>query len=394
MAECPFCKKTIGANDFLASEEASCPVCGKRSPSSPAAEPWWVSAAAMQSIQAKDSPAQPPAKSLPTAPANPEEKPLVLMQPAPPEPTVEPAAIQPKPTPTAAPAPPQATASKPPPPPPSVSADDDEPLTWLERVRALDLGSALAFLCFSMALLCASFTTLELFIKPLAALGLVAGLLGGTLPALWRGKKVLFPVLLSVLCLVVLLFMGRWPISSASPPRLVTVSLQQGGMAAHEAVSEDDWVLASTNAVKRGDVRVQIVSAQIGPVDLKRNGSVSASPERYLTIRVRVSYEGVIFQQTPYEPWADRADSPSKHPPALTDNHGHSYTQQTFAPGWKVAGRADLDALNPGHQVKEVLVYPVPPADAQHLRLMLPGSAFGLPGDFRFEIPRGMIHGL
>jgi hypothetical protein len=113
-----------------------------------------------------------------------------------------------------------------------------------------------------------------------------------------------------------------------------------------------------------------------------------------LTIRVRVSYEGVIFQQTPYQPWADRADSPSKHPPTLTDNQGHTFAQKSFDSGWKVAGRADVDALNPGHQVKEVLVYPVPGRDVEYLRLMLPASAFGLDGEFRFQIPRRMIRGL
>lgn len=165
-------------------------------------------------------------------------------------------------------------------------------------------------------------------------------------------------------------------------------------MTAHQAVGEDDWVDASANAVKRGDVRVEIVSAWIGPVDLKRKSSTTASAERYLTIRLRASYEGVIFQQTPYQPWADRADSPSKHSPTLTDNHSRIYAQKTFDADWKVIGRADGDALNPGHQVKEVLVYAVPARDVEHLRLMLPASAFGLAGAFRFHIPRSMIRGL
>ncbi len=54
-------------------------------------------------------------------------------------------------------------------------------------------------------------------------------------------------------------------------------------------------------------------------------------------------------------------------------------------------GRADVDLLNPGHQVKEVLVFPVPPADVEYLRLTLPASAFGLSGEFRFQVSRGMI---
>jgi hypothetical protein len=276
----------------------------------------------------------------------------------------------------------------------NVKADSDEPSSWLDRVRSLDFGSALALLCFGVSLLFVSFYELEIFIKPIAGLGLLAGLLCGVLPALWRRGNVVVPFLTSILCLLVLLFAGRWPGALSSAPSHMIISLKQGGMAARQAAGADDWVDASANALKRGDVRVDIVSVQIGPVDLRQKSSTVASPERYLTIRVRASYEGVIFQQAPYEPWADRAESPSKNPPTLTDNQGRTYTQKTFDAGRKVVGRADGDALNPGHQVKDVLVYPMPARSVEYLQLMLPASAFGLTGEFRFQIPRSMIRGL
>ncbi|MGH7171099.1 MAG: hypothetical protein ACRELG_12545, partial [Gemmataceae bacterium] len=354
--------------------------CGKRPHTPPTAEAWWVSAAR-------------------------EQKKPVITPLTPPEPTVSPEPKKSKTVPTGVIPPPS------PPLPRRVASvqtrlpvrgvsvgddDDDEPPTWIERLRSLDFGSALAFLCFSVALLFNSFAQLDSWIKLIAAIGLLAGLLGGVLPALWQTRNAVLPVLLSILCLLVLLFVGSWPRwSSSPPPPLVTVSLKQKGMAAHQAVGADDWVDVSANKfVQSGDVRVEIVSVQIGPVDLKRKSSVAPSPERYLAIRVRASYEGVIFQQTPYQPWTDRADSPSKHSPTLSDNHGHTYVQKTFDPGWKVVGRADVDALNPGHQVKDVLVFPVPARDVEHLRLMLPASAFGLAGEFRFQIPRSMIRGL
>jgi hypothetical protein len=270
---------------------------------------------------------------------------------------------------------------------------DDEPLSLLERLRALDFGSALAFLCFGVSLLFGSFYQTEFLIKPIAALGLLAGLLGGVLPALWRKRSAVLPLLLSVPCLLVLFFLGSWP-SSNSAPKLVTISLKGKGMATHQAAGPDDWVDASTNAAKRGDVRLDIVSVQIGPVDLKQKASTTASPERYLTIHLRITDEGILFQPTPYEPWADLAGSPSKHTPALTDNQGRTYEQKTFESGWTVAGRREGDALNPGHQVKDVLVYPVPAGDVEYLRLTLPASALGRSGEFRFQIPRSMIRGL
>ena len=272
-------------------------------------------------------------------------------------------------------------------------ADDAEPRSLLDRLRTLDVGSALALLCFSVSLLFLSIYQLEPFLKPVAALGLLAGLLGGTLPALWRGRNAVLPALLSSLCLLVLLFAGSWPSFSTPPSALVRIPLKQQGMAANQPVGEDDWVDASANALKRGDVRVEIVSAGIGPVQLKGKSS-SYTSERFLTIRLRVSDEGIVFQQTPYEPWSDRPEALSKHPPTLTDNQGRSYAQKTFDSGAKVAGRIEADALIPGRQLKEVLVYPLPTSGVQQLRLMLPASAFGRTGVFRFQIPRSMIGGL
>ncbi len=376
MPECPFCKEKIGPNDFLPSEDAACSVCGNRSLVPPSSEPWWVAAAALEQQRAMVAQlAQPEAK-------------------APTRETVAPELNKSETVTTVvAPPPPQVAQSKPILPPRDESADDDEPLTLLDRVRNLDFGSVFALLFLSVALLFCSFDELESFIKPLAGLGLLAGLLGGMLPALWRRRNTVVPFLMSVLCLLVLLFAGSWPNSSPPPPSLVTVGLKQQGMSAHQAAGEDEWVDASANALKRGDVRVEIVSARIGKVDIKRRSSVTSSSERYLMIRLRISYEGILFQQTPYEPWSDRSDSPSKHPPTLTDNQGRMYAQKKFDPGWKVAGQVESDALNPGHQVKDVLIYPIPAREVEHLRLTLPGSAFGLDGAFRFQIPRSMIGG-
>ena len=367
MAECPFCKEKVGANDFLPSAEAPCSVCGNRQPSS---QPWGI------------------------APAQPVQKEPAITQPALPEPMV-------LPVPNASATVP--TAGGPPPPvaldeshllPGNRTADHDGPRFLRDRLRSIDLSSALAFLCFSEALLFGSVDALEAFIKPMAGLGLLVGLLGGTLLRLWRKRNPTLPFLLSILCLLTLLFVGSWPSSSSAPPQLVRIPFKEQGMAAFPVIGEDDWVDASANAVKRGDVRVDIVSAQIASVELKDKVLAAASAERFLVIRVLVSYQGGIFQQTPYEPWADRADAPSKHLPVLTDNQDRSYAQKTFGPGRTVVGRADLDALNPGHQVKEVLVYPVPARDVEELRLMLPASAFRHVGAFRFQIPRSMIRGL
>lgn len=273
--------------------------------------------------------------------------------------------------------------------------DDDEPderPSLVDRLRALDVGSAAALLCGSVALLFVSIPELDFLIKPCSGLGLLLGLLAGVLPAVRKRESVAWPLVMSLLCLLVLLFLGSWPSSSAPPPpEMAAIPLQQNGMGARQPVGADDWVDAASSAVRRDDVRVQVVSARIGRVDLKSRSGSSTSPDKYLVIRLRVSYETVLFQQLPYDPWADRAGAPSNHPAILTDNKDRTYNQKTFDAGREVVGRADAKPLTPGHQVKEVLVFPVPPTDVEYLRLKLPASAFGLSGEFRFQLPRGMI---
>jgi hypothetical protein len=162
-------------------------------------------------------------------------------------------------------------------------------------------------------------------------------------------------------------------------------------MVANQPVGEEDWVDASVHAVQRKDLRVQVLSVRVGAVELRSGGNKTLSPGRHLAIRLRVSYHGIDFQPLPYEPWSDRAVSPSKHPPTLTDNRERSYPQKTFDRAWTVAGRADRGALTPGRGLNEVLIFPAPGADVEYLRLALPAAAFGAAGEFRFQIPRSML---
>ncbi len=212
--------------------------------------------------------------------------------------------------------------------PRAVPADDDEldePVSLIDRLRALNAGTAAALFCGSVALLFVSIPELEFLIKPLSGFGLLVGLLAGVLPALRVRETVALPLGLSMLCLLILLFLGSWPSSSTPPPPpMAAVPLQQKGMASNQPVGADDWVDAATNAVRKDDVRVEVVSAQVGRVDLKGRSETSRSPDKYLVIRLRVSYEGIVFQQTPYDPWADRAGLSQQAPAGFDGQFGPS----------------------------------------------------------------------
>jgi hypothetical protein len=261
----------------------------------------------------------------------------------------------------------------------------------LGRLGQVDLGTVAAFLVGSVALILASIPSASYLTRPLAGLGLSLGLLGGVAPTLWKRANPMFPLAASALCLVVLLVAGGRPRPPAAAPRFVAYSLRDGGMAAHRPLTAGDWVDASTEGVRMGEVKARVVGVRVGGVELDQEGKKLVTPEKHLVIRLQMSLETVLFRQVPYDPWADVPGTPSKHPPTLTDNGEREYPQKTFAPGQRVRGRRDLDALTPGHLVDEVLVFPVPPVNVEYLRLTLPAVAFGETGEFHFQIPRSLI---
>jgi hypothetical protein len=275
---------------------------------------------------------------------------------------------------------------------PAEEDDDGEP-TFVDRLRNPDGGTLAAFLCGSVALLSASVGPLLWLTKPLGLLGVLLALVAGLLPALKNGKKLDLPLGVLGLCAVVVLFVGRWPSFRGPAPRpTLAVALNPEKTTPIRPLEKGEWVHAGTNAMQMNDLRVEVLGVRVGAVELSSPATIkSATREKYLLIRLRVSYHGLLFREIPYERWADLPGAPSKHPPVLVDDRNRPLAQVAFDPSAKVAGRVEGDALTPGHMVREVLVFPPPPADAQHLRLTLPGSAFGVTGEFRFHIPRGLI---
>jgi hypothetical protein len=281
-------------------------------------------------------------------------------------------------------------------PPGSAIEEEDEAGSWLSPaawVRQLNGGTLAALVAGSAAIFLASVPFLCVLSKPLSLLGLLLGVLAGAVPALWKRANLVPPGAVSALSLLALLFVGSWPQAYAPRPPLVAAPLRQAGMVAHQPIQDDDWVDAAANAVRRDDLRVQVLGARVGGVETESRGRKAVSSEKYLVIRVRVSYEGIVFRQVPYEPWVDLPGSPSNHPAVLVDDLDQAYPQKTFDADRKVVGRGGRDYLTPGRQVNEVLVFPVPVSRTQYVRLKLPASAFGGAGEFRFQIPRSMIGG-
>jgi hypothetical protein len=251
---------------------------------------------------------------------------------------------------------------------------------------------ATAFLCGALALCFASFPAVSWLTKPLSGVGLAVGIFGCWLPARKQGNDLWLPSAIVGLSAVVLVFVGTWATPTpAAPEPLVALSLNPDENA-RQPLDDGQWTDASSHAVSLHDLRVQVVSARIENVLLDKQGSQLLSPDKYLVIRLRASFEGVVFKQFPYERWADAPTVPSKHPPTLVDDEDHPYTQAEFGPDLHIAASgAPAAYVIYGRPISETLVFPAPSNSVESWQLTLPAGAFGLAGEFKFRIPRSMV---
>jgi hypothetical protein len=272
--------------------------------------------------------------------------------------------------------------------------DVEVPVPSADPSRKLDAGMVGAFLCGSVAVLLASIPPLNFATKPLGALGLVIGLAAGVWPAWKNGRPLGVPIAICALCLITMVFLGKLPrLHQTARPASVAVLLKPAAnsMAAHPTVRDDEWVDAATHAMQTQDLRVQVAAVQIGKVKLQEQKKEFLSSQKYLAIQLQIGYHGAALELLDYEPWADVAGAASKNPPVLMDASGRTYPQIALDAGTRLAGRGEHLFLTAGRQVRETLIFAVPPTLVEDLRLRLPASAFGIDGEFRFKIPRSMI---
>jgi hypothetical protein len=225
--------------------------------------------------------------------------------------------------------------------------------------------------------------------KALSGLGLVAGLTSLIRPAGYR----LLPAALCTLCLAELLFVGKWGRPPGPREQSVTspmiLSLRE---ASSRPQGASEWAVAGAEAVQIQDVRLTVPSVLLANFTRKDLAKGKAQEVKYLVIELRISHVSKSpFDAVIYAPWTDLPKLPSDHPPTLTDQLQRAYTQIALAPGQPFERREPETVLAAGRELREILVYPAPPADVEYLHLDLPAEAFSLPGRFRFRIPRAFI---
>ena len=140
------------------------------------------------------------------------------------------------------------------------------------------------------------------------------------------------------------------------------------------------------DAIELSDIRVEIVSAVLRPVELTDAKGKRISKHKYLTLTLRLNNLGNP-RAMGYTSWGQSEATM----PILKDNQNLTYQLQTFGHGIEIPGRISRATLAPGKPIEDLLVYPPPADHAQWLRLELPGTAIGVSGTVRFEIPLRMI---
>jgi hypothetical protein len=165
----------------------------------------------------------------------------------------------------------------------------------------------------------------------------------------------------------------------------VIAGLQQG-KGKRSSAEEPPLVDASRGSIEQDGLRVQIVSVELKRAEIADDKAKKSAPDKNLLISVRVTNLGITHDVV-YSSWGEAGPFAA----TLKDTRGAGYRLQTLGAGVEIVGHISRGTLAPGKAVDDVLVYPASAAQAEKLYVELPATALGLPGLFRFEIPRRMI---
>ena len=393
VAECPFCRiKLQGVPDHRAGGSVECPRCHNL----------FTLAAMVNPPTLRPRPVQ--AAALAGAPAVPaaEPKPVVQTEELPVRVTQSDQAI-PRPSPTA----PQTGPDQEPvkveprlpdfsrPPAKKNYAPPPKAEGW--EVNGFGLAS---FLLGGLALAIASLSYIGMLAMPLSGLGVLLAFMGLAVSSPKKGG-VIYPIAGLTVCLPVLLILifspgllgGRpfdfsWGKKQAASGTVVHLPRQGRGW--HVAVNEQEWTDASKGGLTRDGVRLQVSAVAIQPVETKDARTGRTASERCLAITLQISNVDRV-RKINYASWAESAPSSQKGSPSLLDNLGRSYRRKKVSSDRDRTGSIRTVTIDPGKDVEEVLVFEAPPQEIAFLSLELPGSALGVSGVFKLEIPRQMI---
>jgi hypothetical protein len=260
------------------------------------------------------------------------------------------------------------------------ATNDPEPLekpAWIEPIGlvALLLGGAALWSTTALALLH--------YVVPLALTACLVGLVGLCRALIGNRYRSVFPLAGTLLGTAVSLAGLMFPellgplyqagkATATVQPTAIRVTPLGGSGGGEQA----DWVDASRVALQQGRLRLQVVSAAIGP--LKKD---SEKKDRVHHLLVRVRSQRPKDKNDASEPWKERPQ------PLLSDNTGRIYSQHHD----QVIVSDETRRVFPIEVVDQVFAFDIPPRNVDYLRLELSAAPWGGTGVFRFTIPSSMI---
>lgn len=246
----------------------------------------------------------------------------------------------------------------------------------------------------------------------LAAVGLLMAVIGLFVSLARKGSGIGYPIAGGVVCAIPLVFgiiltfaaiNAREAIVKANVDRAlrnVSTNQQLAGDGSNGAdpgagtpatPAGISWAPAS-EAVRQGDVTVQITEVRVGSVKMSsgpgRDGVASDEPLLKVTLRVtNTSANRKIEMRS----WSNDSGWSRDTAPALADNFENDYSQKGTGMYRPVGGLMIMESVYPGKSVVDVVAFQAPVDGIEFVRLELPAMNFGGDGMIRFEIPASMI---
>jgi hypothetical protein len=183
-------------------------------------------------------------------------------------------------------------------------------------------------------------------------------------------------------------YLGSREREVADPAAVRVIPLTGGS---ENAAAEDpNWVDASRAALQQAKIRLQVMSASVGPLKAESSPKKESASGEALFIRLRrqlADAAGVVGTK----PSQTMRKQLENHRPRLTDNSGKVYPLRNVQ---EVAAQKERrPSVFPVNFQDAVLVFEAPGPGVENLRLEVPAEAWETKGPFRFTIPGSMIGG-
>ncbi|HEY1922245.1 MAG TPA: DUF308 domain-containing protein [Tepidisphaeraceae bacterium] len=291
-------------------------------------------------------------------------------------------------------------------------------------IAALILGIIAAIFCW--------IPFLGLLSVPVAALGLLIGIIGFLVSMLGRRSGVGMPVAGSMISLIAIVLAvvstagtankiatkfqtdlkvanatnqqevvaspdmpGPTVVAASTQPAIPPAeSIQTPVSSPSKAPPQQEWITAD-KAVRQGDVQVKMLSAQVGKVQIKNMfdpDTPSFSQDELLLIKLEIRNLGDT-KKIEYRTWAGGEFSLGDRDFAtVSDNFENTYKRIGFGASSGPIGQIDgSESVYPSKDITDVIVFEPPIAKAKYLNLELPATNFGGTGMLRIRIPVSLI---